>query len=230
MPSTKRKIAHKELQEQERAAQVVQSQLQELRDQIKAEQVVGSRLQLLRKQLRDEMQPALSRRRLELMRPPPRDAQIPLLPSEEEEYDDASYEGDFRSTDSGSGISVPSFIVEQRNNMPYEEQLSSMEKHEQGRQMAKKINKVALRRSDSFQGNARESPTRALMPAYELSELLVKENPYQEKAEYRNDRFKAMYEIAESKTKRKKRKKPKTKRKKDTKKRKIKKRKSTRKK
>tara|TARA_Y100000389_G_scaffold161402_1_gene163827 strand:+ start:1417 stop:2103 length:687 start_codon:yes stop_codon:yes gene_type:complete len=225
MPAAKRKIIHDELQAQAQAEQVVESRLQQLRDQRQAEQVVESRLRQLRQQY--QMQPALSRRRLEPMRPPPRDAQIPLLPSEEEEYDDASYEGDFRSTGSGSGISAPSFIVEQRHNMPYEEQLSSMEKHQQGRRMAKKINKVALRRSNSFQGNDRASPTRALMPAHELSKKLIEEDPYQEKAQYRNERLRAMYEIAEGKTKRKKRSKPKTKRKKHTKKRKIKKRKST---
>jgi hypothetical protein len=225
MPSTKRKFAHKELQEQARAraAQVVESQLQELRDQRDAEQVVESRLQQLRQQY--QMQPPLSQRRLEPMRPPPRDAQIPLLPSEEEEYDEIS---DFRTTSSGSGISAPSFIVEQRYNMPYEKQLSSMEKHQQDRIKAEEINKVELRRSDSFQGNERASPTRALMPAHKLSELRIKEHPYQEKARYKSKYHEREY--GWGKTKRKKRRKPKTKRKNHTKKRKHKKRKSTRKK
>ena len=226
MPSTKRKIVHKELQEQARAAQVVESQLQELRDQREAERVVESRLQQLRQQY--QMQPSLLRPRVEPMRPPPRDAQIPLLPSEEEEYDKASIEGDFRSTSSGSGISAPSFIVEQRHNMPYKEQLSSMEKHEQGRIKASNINKVALRRSNSFQGNDRASPTRALMPAHELSKKLIEEDPYQEEAQYLSEYHRRKYGWGKTKTKRKKRRKPKTKRKKHTKKRKHKKRKSTR--
>tara|TARA_B110000967_G_scaffold206230_1_gene252486 strand:- start:433 stop:747 length:315 start_codon:yes stop_codon:yes gene_type:complete len=81
------------------------------------------------------------------MRPPPRDAKIQLLPHEEDDYDEASYQANFRSTDSGSGISAPSFIVEQRHNMPYEKQLSSMEKHQQERIKAKKkikLNYVVL--------------------------------------------------------------------------------------
>ena len=204
MPAAKRKIIHDELQAQAQAqaAQVVESRLQQLRDQRQAEQVVESRLRQLRQQY--QMQPALSRRRLEPMRPPPRDAQIPLLPSEKQEYDEASYEGDFRSTGSGSGISAPSFIVEQRHNMPYEEQLSSMEKHQQGRQMAKKINKVALRRSNSFQGNDRASPTRALMPAHELSKKLIEEDPYQEHAQYLSEDHRCRYAWGKTKTKRKK--------------------------
>jgi hypothetical protein len=226
MPAAKRKIIQDELQAQAQAAQVVESRLQELRDQREAEQVVESRLQQLRQQY--QIQPALSRPRLEPMRPPPRDAQIPLLPSEEEEYDEASYEGDFRSTSSGSGISAPSFIVEQHHNMPYKKQLSSMEKHQQDRIKAEEINKVELRRSDSFQGNERASPTRALMPAHKLSELRIKEHPYQEKARYKSKYHEREY--GWGKTKRKKRRKPKTKRKNHTKKRKHKKRKSIRKK
>ena len=74
------------LQEQARAAQVVESQLQELRDQRQAEQVVGSQLQLLRQQLRDQMQPALSRRRLEPAPPPPQPNKIILNLSDAHDY------------------------------------------------------------------------------------------------------------------------------------------------
>ena len=65
------------------------------------------------------------------------------------------------------------------------------------------------------------------MPAHKLSELRIKEDPYQEKAQYKSEYYKREY--GWGKTKRKKRRKPKTKRKKHTKKRKHKKRKSTRK-
>jgi hypothetical protein len=70
--------------------------------------------------------------------------------------------------------------------------------------MAKKINKVALRRSNSFQGNDRASPTRALMPAHELSKKLIEEDPYQEHAQYLSEDHRCRYAWGKTKTKRKK--------------------------
>ena len=223
MSGIKRKIMDDELEQQARAAQVVAFQLQQLRvqrdrERALAEQVFESQLEQIRQQ--NQMQAALPQNRVEPMRLPPRDAQIPLLTSEKKEYDEASYAADFHGTGSGSGTSAPSFIVEQYHNMPYKEQLSSMREHEEGRKNARSI-----RRRNSFQGNKRTSPTRALMSARELSELLIKEDPYQEKAEYRSEMDKHKY--GWGKTKRKKRRKLKTKRKKHTKKHKHKKRKST---
>tara|TARA_B100000902_G_C27316113_1_gene921413 strand:- start:337 stop:900 length:564 start_codon:yes stop_codon:yes gene_type:complete len=156
---------------------------------------------------------------------PPRDARISPTTSVKEAYYDAS---DFRSTSSGSGTSLPSFLQDQRDKMTYKELKADQVKHEKGRIRASGINKVKLRRSNSFQGNTRASPSRELMTAAELSKVLIEENPYLEKAEYRSKKDELKY--ATGKTKRKKRRKPKTKRKKLTKKRKHKKRKSTRKK
>ena len=145
--------------------------------------------------------------------------------SVEEAYYDAS---DFRTTSSGSGTSLPSFLQDERDKMTYEELKADQAKHEKGRIRASRINKVKLRRGNSDQGSRRASPTRGLMTAAELSKVLIKENPYEEKAEYRTDEDRFRY--GTGKTKRKKRRKPKTKRKKHTKKHKYKKRKSIRKK
>ena len=205
-----------QLREKTLAEQQVASQLQQAREKALAERVVAYQLQQAREKALAEQQVAYQLQRLRQiyeMQPPPQDAQITLLPSEEEEYDKIS---DFSFSGSGSGSSVPSDVAKARDNMPIKKKISSMKKHQTGKNKAQKINKVALRGDrDSPQGNTRASPTRALMPAYKLSKTLVGEHPFQEQAQYRSDELRRKF--GWGKTKRKKRRKPKTKRKYHTK-------------
>tara|TARA_B100001175_G_C19490236_1_gene632188 strand:+ start:1419 stop:2021 length:603 start_codon:yes stop_codon:yes gene_type:complete len=133
---------------------------------------------------------------------------------DEKAYNEIS---DFRSSSSGSA--PPSFIANERDNMSIAKKFKTMKEHKKKKHRASYIDKVALRRGNSFQGNERTSSSRAKMTAKKLSETLVAENPYQEKAEYRSQEHKRRYSWGKTKKRTRK----------PSKKRKHKKRKSTRK-